>query len=556
MVNKDVTLGADAREGLKNGINILANAVKATLGPKGRFVLIETEAGPHVTKDGVTVAKSIYLKDPIENMGAQLAKQAASKTATIAGDGTTTSTVLAQELVNLANEAIAKGAAPISITKGIEQAAELAYKKLDELKEEIDIKDWEKLVNVASISANNDREIGEIIANAFTFTGKDGVLAVEDSKTVDTFTEMVQGMQFENGYISPYFVTDPNKMVCEYDNAMFLLFDGAIKNPKYIVPILDKVAALNNTPLVLIAEEFDAQTLSLLVINKLRAGLNLVAVKSPAFGERRKQILEDIAILTGGTVISETQGITLDKVLVSHLGRAKKVKITSKATTIVDGLGEPAAIEARIEQLKEQLQNFTDSWNIEKYKERIAKLSKGVAVIKVGAITEAALKEKKDRIDDALHATRAALQSGIVLGGGMALLNIANSRAHHELGYVPYSDKSADEILGIEIFNKALTAPFRTILINAGINPNDVLTELIIPSDEMNLNNPNRGFDVKNEQYVDLKEAGIIDPLLVVKSALENAVSVANLMILTECTINISPVTPKENPYDTDLITV
>ena len=549
MVNKDVTLGADARGGLKEGINILANAVKATLGPKGRFVLIETEAGPHVTKDGVTVAKSIYLKDPIQNMGAQLAKQAASKTATVAGDGTTTSTVIAQELINLANEAIEKGAAPISITKGIEKAAKLTYEMLKESAEEIDVKDWDKLVNVASISANNDREIGEIIANAFTFTGKDGVLAVEDSKTVETFTEMVQGMQFDNGYMSPYFVTDPNKMVCEYDNAMFLLFDGAIKNPKHIVPILDKVAAMNNTPLVLVAEDFDAQTLSLLVINKLRAGLNLVAVKSPAFGERRKQILEDIAILTGGTVISETQGITLDKVLVQHLGKAKKVKVTSKSTTIIDGLGDQSAIDARIEQLKEQLQNFTDSWNIEKFKERIAKLSKGVAVIKVGAVTEAELKEKKDRIDDALHATRAALQSGIVLGGGMALLNLAGT-------FVLNSELNDDEQKGAAIFSKALTAPFRTIITNSGANVDYVLTNLIVDSGQEHFQYSNLGYDAKNEKFVDMKAAGIIDPLLVVQSALENAVSVANLVILTECTINISPVTPKENPYDTDLITV
>lgn len=549
MVNKDVTLGADAREGLKEGINILANAVKATLGPKGRFVLIETEAGPHVTKDGVTVAKSIYLKDPIQNMGAQLAKQAASKTASVAGDGTTTSTVIAQALVNLADKAIKEGAAPISITKGIEQAAKLTYEMLKDSAEEIDVNDWEKLVSVASISANNDREIGEIIANAFTFTGKDGVLAVEDSKTVETFTEMVQGMQFENGYMSPYFVTDPNKMVCEYDNAMFLLFDGAIKNPKHIVPILDKVAAMNNTPLVLVAEDFDAQTLSLLVINKLRAGLNLVAVKSPAFGERRKQILEDIAILTGGTVISETQGITLDKVLVQHLGKAKKVKVTSKSTTIIDGLGDQSAIDSRIEQLKEQLQNFTDSWNIEKYKERIAKLSKGVAVIKVGAVTEAELKEKKDRIDDALHATRAALQSGIVLGGGMALLNLAGS-------FVIDSTLGSDVQKGAGIFSKALTSPFTTIITNSGGDVDDILSELIIDSGQEHHSYPNLGYDAKNEKFVDMKASGIIDPLLVVQSALENAVSVANLVILTECTINVSPVTPKENPYDTDLITV
>lgn len=519
---KDIKFEIDARDGLKRGVDALANAVKVTLGPKGRNVIISKSFGaPSVTKDGVSVAKEVELEDELENMGAQMVKEVASKTNDLAGDGTTTATVLAQAIVKEGLKNVAAGANPMDLKRGIDKAVEAITKDLEEQAEKVG-NSSEKIKQVAAISANNDNTIGELIAQAFSKVGKEGVITVEEAKGLDTYVDVVEGMQFDRGYLSPYFVTDSDKMIAELENPYILLFDKKISNLQEILPILEPVAQ-SGRPLLIIAEDVEGQALATLVVNKLRGGLKIAAVKAPGFGDRRKAMLEDIAILTGGTVISEERGFSLENADLSMLGSAETITIDKDNTTIVNGAGNADDIKARVNQIKAQIETTTSDYDKEKLQERLAKLAGGVAVLYVGAASEVEMKEKKDRVDDALHATRAAVEEGIVAGGGVALV-----RAKKVLEQLPTDN--LDETTGVQIVNKAIEAPIRTIVENAGGEGSVVINKVLEGEKGF-------GYDAKNEQYVDMLEAGIIDPKKVTRVALENAASVAGMILTTECAL-------------------
>ncbi len=523
---KEISFNRDAREKLRAGVDAMANAVKVTLGPKGRNVVIQKSFGaPQITKDGVTVAKEIELEDPIENMGAQMVKEVASKTADIAGDGTTTATALAQAIINAGLKNVTAGANPMDLKRGIDKAVKEVIAFLKSQSENIG-SDFNRIKQVAGISANNDEAIGELIAEAMKRVSKDGVITVEESKGTETYMEEVLGMQFDRGYLSPYFVTDTENMVSEYDNAFILIYDKKISNMADIIPILEKVVGMGR-PLLIIAEDIESQALGVLVVNRLRASLKVVAVKAPGFGDRRKAMLEDIAILTGGTVISEEQGYKLENTTLEHLGSAEKISIDKDNTTIVNGRGEESQIKARIQQLKQQIEASTSDYDREKLQERLAKLAGGVAVLYVGAPTEVEMKEKKDRVDDALSATRAAVEEGIVAGGGVALV-----RAIGALRY--FKGANEDENIGVNIVRKALEAPLRTISENAGVEGSVVLQRVLNSKGDM-------GYNARTDKFEDLKLAGVIDPTKVTRIALENASSIAGMVLTTECVISEKP---------------
>ena len=523
---KQITFDTEARGKLKAGIDALANAVKVTLGPKGRNVVIQKSFGaPQVTKDGVTVAKEIELEDPIENMGAQLVKEVASRTADAAGDGTTTATVLAQAMVTAGMKYVAAGANPMDLKRGINKAKSAIIEDLKSQSEVIG-NDFEKVQQVGAISANNDNEIGSLIADAMKRVSKDGVITVEEAKGTETYVDEVMGMQFDRGYLSPYFVTNAEDMKSEYESPLVLIHDKKISNTADLIPILEKAAGAGR-PLLIIAEDIESQALGLLVVNRLRGGLKVVAVKAPGFGDRRKAMLEDIAILTGGTVISEEKGYKLDGVELSHLGSAEKITVDKDNTTIVDGAGKKNAIKSRIGQIKQQIETTTSDYDREKLQERLAKLSGGVAVLYVGASTEVEMKEKKDRVDDALHATRAAVEEGIVTGGGVALIRAMNS-----LNKV--QGENEDENMGIQIVKKSLEFPLRTIADNAGVDGSVVLQNV-------QTSKGSNGYNAKTDKYEDLKKAGVIDPTKVTRIAIENAASIAGMVLTTEAVINDKP---------------
>ena len=520
---KQITFESDARMKLKNGIDALANAVKVTLGPKGRNVVIEKSFGaPAITKDGVTVAKEIELDDPIENMGAQMVKEVASKTNDAAGDGTTTATILAQAMVSAGMKYVAAGANPMDLKRGIDKAVENVVASLKKQSNVVG-NDFDKIEQVGSISANNDTEIGKLIADAMRRVSKDGVITVEEAKGTDTYVEEVMGMQFDRGYLSPYFVTNSENMVTEYDQPLILIHDKKISNVQEIIPVLEK-ASQAGKPLLIIAEDVDSQALGVLVVNRLRGGLKVVAVKAPGFGDRRKAMLEDIAILTGGTVISEEKGYKLENVELAHLGACDKITVDKDNTTIVNGDGTKKAIQGRINQIKQQIETTTSDYDREKLQERLAKLSGGVAVLYVGATTEVEMKEKKDRVDDALHATRAAVEEGIVTGGGVALVRTIKALDKLE-------GANEDENMGIQIVRKALEAPIRGIAENAGVDGSVVLQNV--------LNNKGTyGYNARTDVYEDLRKAGVIDPTKVTRVAVENAGSISGMILTTECVIN------------------
>ena len=519
---KDIKFDSDARDGLKRGVDALANAVKVTLGPKGRNVIISKSFGsPTVTKDGVSVAKEVELEDELENMGAQMVKEVASKTNDLAGDGTTTATVLAQAIVKEGIKNVAAGANPMDLKRGIDKAVQAIVADLEKQAQKVG-NSSEKIKQVAAISANNDNTIGDLIATAFEKVGKEGVITVEEAKGMETYVDVVEGMQFDRGYLSPYFVTDADKMIADLENPYILLFDKKISNLNEILPILEPVAQ-SSRPLLIIAEDVDGQALATLVVNKLRGGLKIAAVKAPGFGDRRKAMLEDIAILTGGTVISEERGFSLENATLDLLGTAETITIDKDNTTIVNGNGNADAIKARVNQIKAQIETTTSDYDKEKLQERLAKLAGGVAVLYVGAASEVEMKEKKDRVDDALHATRAAVEEGIVAGGGVALV-----RAKKALEKI--AADNLDESTGVQIVNKAIEAPLRTIVENAGGEGSVVINKVLEGS-------KNFGYDAKSETYVDMLEAGIIDPKKVTRVALENAASVAGMILTTECAL-------------------
>ena len=519
---KDIKFDIEARDGLKRGVDALANAVKVTLGPKGRNVIISKSFGaPQVTKDGVTVAKEVELDNELENMGAQMVKEVASKTNDLAGDGTTTATVLAQAIVKEGLKNVAAGANPMDLKRGIDKAVEAITKDLEKQAKQVG-NSSEKIKQVASISANNDDTIGDLIAKAFDKVGKEGVITVEEAKGTDTYVDVVEGMQFDRGYLSPYFVTDADKMIADLENPYILLFDKKISNLQEILPILEPVAQ-SGRPLLIIAEDVEGQALATLVVNKLRGGLKIAAVKAPGFGDRRKAMLEDIAILTGGVVISEERGFSLENADLSMLGTAETITIDKDNTTIVNGSGKAADIKARVNQIKTQIETTTSDYDKEKLQERLAKLAGGVAVLYVGAASEVEMKEKKDRVDDALHATRAAVEEGIVAGGGVALV-----RAKTVLEKI--TTENLDEVTGIQIVARAIVAALRTIVSNAGGEGSVVVAKVMEGKGAF-------GYDAKSEAYVDMLKAGIIDPKKVTRIALENAASVAGMILTTECAL-------------------
>ncbi len=519
---KDIKFDIDARDGLKRGVDALANAVKVTLGPKGRNVIIGKSFGaPQVTKDGVSVAKEVELEDALENMGAQMVKEVASKTNDLAGDGTTTATVLAQAIVKEGLKNVAAGANPMDLKRGIDKAVTSIITDLEKQAKKVG-NSSEKIQQIASVSANNDNTIGELIALAFGKVGKEGVITVEEAKGMDTYVDVVEGMQFDRGYLSPYFVTDADKMIADLENPYILLFDKKISNLQEVLPILEPVAQ-SGRPLLIIAEDVDGQALATLVVNKLRGGLKIAAVKAPGFGDRRKAMLEDIAILTGGTVISEERGFSLENADLSMLGTAETVTIDKDNSTIVNGAGKADDIKARVNQIKAQIETTTSDYDKEKLQERLAKLAGGVAVLYVGAASEIEMKEKKDRVDDALHATRAAVEEGIVAGGGVALV-----RAQKTLEKLTAAN--LDEVTGIQIVSKAIEAPLRTIVENAGGEGSVVINKVLEGKGDF-------GYDAKNDVYVDMLKAGIIDPKKVTRVALENAASVAGMILTTECAL-------------------
>ncbi len=519
---KDIKFDVEARDAIKRGVDALANAVKVTLGPKGRNVIISKSFGaPQVTKDGVTVAKEIELEDALENMGAQMVKEVASRTNDLAGDGTTTATVLAQAIVKEGLKNVAAGANPMDLKRGIDKAVEAIVKDLEKQATKVG-NSSEMIQQVASISANNDETIGELIAKAFGKVGKEGVITVEEAKGTETYVDVVEGMQFDRGYLSPYFVTDSEKMQTELENPMILLCDKKISSMKDLMPILEPVAQQGKS-LLIIAEDLDGEALATLVVNKLRGSLKIAAVKAPGFGDRRKAMLEDIAILTGGTVISEERGFTLENATLEMLGTAETVTIDKDNTTIVNGAGKKSDIQTRVGQIKSQIETTTSDYDKEKLQERLAKLAGGVAVLYVGAASEVEMKEKKDRVDDALNATRAAVEEGIVAGGGVAFI-----RSQKVLSKL--TTDTMDEATGIQIVSKAIEAPLRTIVENAGGEGSVVVNKV-------REGKKNEGFDAKTEKYVDMLKAGIIDPKKVTRIALENAASVAGMILTTECAL-------------------
>ena len=531
---KDIKFDIEARDGLKRGVDALANAVKVTLGPKGRNVIISKSFGaPQVTKDGVSVAKEVELENELENMGAQMVKEVASKTNDLAGDGTTTATVLAQAIVKEGLKNVAAGANPMDLKRGIDKAVNAIVSDLDKQSKKVG-NSSEKIKQVASISSNNDDTIGELIATAFDKVGKEGVITVEEAKGTDTYVDVVEGMQFDRGYLSPYFVTDADKMIADLENPYILLFDKKIANLQEILPILEPVAQ-SGRPLLIIAEDVEGQALATLVVNKLRGGLKIAAVKAPGFGDRRKAMLEDIAILTDGTVISEERGFSLENADLSMLGTAESVMIDKDNTTIVNGNGKSSDIKARVNQIKAQIETTTSDYDREKLQERLAKLAGGVAVLYVGAASEVEMKEKKDRVDDALHATRAAVEEGIVAGGGVALVRAKKILEKLETA-------NLDETTGVQIVNKAIESPLRTIVENAGGEGSVVINKVLEGKKDF-------GYDAKNEAFVDMLKEGIIDPKKVTRIALENAASVAGMILTTECAlVDIKEDTPAAMP--------
>jgi chaperonin GroEL len=525
MAAKEVRFSADARERMLRGVDILANAVKVTLGPKGRNVVIDKSFGaPRTTKDGVTVAKEVELEDKFENMGAQMVREVASKTNDVAGDGTTTACVLAQAIVREGSKAVAAGMNPMDLKRGVDMAVAAA---IDDLKKRSKkVKGSEEVGQVGTISANGEKAIGDMIAQAMQKVGNEGVITVEEAKTAETELDVVEGMQFDRGYLSPYFITNADKMLAELDDPYILLHEKKLSGLQAMLPVLEAVVQTGK-PLLIIAEDIEGEALATLVVNKLRGGLKVAAVKAPGFGDRRKAMLEDIATLTGGQVISEDLGIKLENVTLDMLGRAKRVRVEKENTTIVDGSGKKADIQGRCAQIKTQIEETTSDYDREKLQERLAKLAGGVAVIKVGGSTEVEVKERKDRVDDALNATRAAVEEGIVPGGGVALLRAKKAVA-------ALSSTNADIQAGINIVSKALEAPIRQIAENAGVEGSIVVGKVLEKSG-------NFGFDAQNEEYVDLVDKGIIDPTKVVRTALQDAASVASLLITTEAMIAEKP---------------
>jgi chaperonin GroEL len=520
MAAKQIVHGEDSRQAILRGVNILADAVKITLGPKGRNVVLDKKFGsPLITKDGVTVAKEIELKDSMENMGAQMVKEVASKTSDVAGDGTTTATVLAQSIFREGVKTVAAGANPMAVKRGIERAVAVATEKIRELAKPVK---GDMIAQVATVSANNDSMIGNIIADAMKKVGKDGVITVEEAKTIETSLDVVEGMQFDRGYLSPYFVTDPDRMECVLENCFILIHEKKISAMKDLLPVLEQIAKLGR-PLLIIAEEVEGEALATLVVNKLRGTLQAVAVKAPGFGDRRKAMLEDIAILTNGKAITEDLGIKLENIHAEDLGRAKKIVIDKDNTTIVEGAGKSADIQGRVKQLRTQIDETTSDYDREKLQERLAKLVGGVAIIKVGAATETEMKERKARVEDAMHATRAAVEEGIVPGGGVALVRAIVPLEKLKL--------EGDEQIGVNIVKRALEEPLRTIASNAGHEGAIVIGKVRDSKD------PNYGFNAATEEYTDMISAGIIDPAKVTRTALQNAASIAALMLTTEALI-------------------
>ncbi len=519
---KDIRFSMEARESLKKGVDALSNAVKMTLGPKGRNVILEKSYGaPVITKDGVTVAKEIELKNPVENMGAQMVKEVASKTADVAGDGTTTATVLAQSIITTGLKNVTAGANPMDLKRGIEKAVGAVVDHLKKQSKEVG-DSTDKIEQVAAISANNDQFIGKMIAEAMGTVKKEGVITIEEAKGTDTTVKLVEGMQFDRGYISPYFITDTEKMEAVYDNPYILIYEKKVSMMKDLLPILEKVVQTGR-PMIIIAEDCEGEALATLVVNKIRGSLKIAAVKAPGFGDRRKEMLEDIAILTGGTVISEDRGYKLENADLSYLGQAEKVSIDKENTTLVGGKGSKENIEARVKQIKAQIETTTSDYDREKLQERLAKLSGGVAVIYVGAASEVEMKEKKDRFDDALHATRAAVEEGIVAGGGVAYIRALESLLN-------LKGDNEDEETGIAIIRRALEEPLRQIVENAGIEGSVVVQKVKEGKDDF-------GFNARTEQYENLFASGVIDPTKVTRVALENAASIAAMLLTTECVV-------------------
>ena len=522
MAAKDLVFDTEARQRLMLGVDKLSHAVKVTLGPKGRNVVLDRKFGaPTVTKDGVTVAKEVELEDPVENMGAQMVKEVATKTSDLAGDGTTTATVLAQAIFVEGLKNVTAGSDPMAIKRGIDKAVDEVVADLQKLS--VETKGKTEIAQVGTISANSDAEIGALISDAMEKVGKDGVITVEEARGLDTTLETVEGMQFDRGYLSPYFVTDPERMEAALEDAMILIHDKKISNMKDLLPILEKVAQMGK-PLVIVAEDVEGEALATLVVNKLRGTLKVCAVKAPGFGDRRKAMLQDIAVLTGGQVISEELGFKLENAVISDLGSAKRLVIDKDNTTIVDGAGDNERIQGRIEEIRVAIDKSTSDYDREKLQERLAKLSGGVAVINVGAATETAMKEKKARVEDALHATRAAVEEGIVAGGGVALLRAQSLLDSFEVG-------SHSEQIGVDILRRALESPIRQIATNAGVEGSIVVDRV------RSANEQNYGFNAMTEDYEDLVEAGVIDPTKVVRTALQNAASIAGLLLTTECTV-------------------
>ena len=523
---KLIVFEKDARDKLKAGVDKLANAVKVTLGPKGRNVIIDKKFGaPSITKDGVSVAKEIELEDPIENMGAQMCKEVASKTADLAGDGTTTATVLAQAIVGPGLKALASGANPMDLKRGIDKAVRVVVESLKKQSEQVG-KDFSKIEQVASISANNDNEIGKMIANAMQKVGTEGVITVEEAKGTETEVKTVEGMQFDRGYLSPYFVTNSESMEAELESAYILIYDKKISNMRELLPILEKTAQAGR-PLLILSEEVEGEALATLVVNKLRGTIKVAAVKAPGFGDRRKEMLKDIAILTGGICISEEMGYKLENADLSYLGQAEKITVDKDNTTIVNGKGDKEQITARINEIKAQIEKTTSDYDKEKLQERLAKLSGGVAVLYIGAPTEVEMKEKKDRVDDALHATRAAVAEGIVAGGGVAYIRA-------QAGLEKLKGDNDDETTGIAIVRRAIEEPLRQIVLNSGLEGSIVVQKVREGKDDF-------GYNARTDEYQNLKKAGVIDPTKVTRIALENAASIASMLLTTEVVITDKP---------------
>ncbi|MDG1160149.1 MAG: chaperonin GroEL [Flavobacteriales bacterium] len=529
-MSKEISFDIEARNALKAGVDALANAVKVTLGPKGRNVVIERKFGaPTITKDGVSVAKEIELKDPVQNMGAQMVKEVASKTADQAGDGTTTATVLAQAMITAGLKNVASGANPMDLKRGIDKAVIAVVGELKKVSREVG-NDNSKIEQVATISANNDSAIGKLIAEAMAVVGNEGVITVEEAKGTETEVKTVEGMQFDRGYLSPYFVTNPEKMEAELENPYILIFDKKISNMKELLPVLEKTAQTGR-PLLIIAEDVDGEALATLVVNKIRGSLKIAAVKAPGFGDRRKAMLQDIATLTGGTVISEETGLKLENTTLAELGTSEKVSIDKDNTTIVNGAGNKAEIASRVGQIKAQIESTTSDYDREKLQERLAKLAGGVAVLYVGAATEVEMKEKKDRVDDALHATRAAVEEGIIPGGGVAYIRAAAVLES-------MTGDNEDETTGIWIVKRAIEEPLRQIISNAG-------GEGAVIVQKVREGKGDEGYNARTEKYENLFDAGVIDPTKVARVALENAASISGMLLTTECVIND---VPEENP--------